>query len=414
MKKAVLVLSTVLLAFMVSCTPKSEEPARIKAEEPRISRVFDDPEYYAAFPEIIQQGEQVILNFEVQPMEPLQNQKLHPHYRPLTEWRYMTSDDYGKTWVLSSNCPMLDNLNEATRVLTPVSKSEILDTRYHYVPGTTDLRPLTARIHRYSLSQPPVHEEPLGPAPGVKWYVLWDVVRMADGSLLAAGYGPTEEIPATFAEGVVYNENLPENYRHDTIVLFKADANGRNWRYFSQMENPHVFGYGEPGLLAFPDGRVVVFIRTEWNRRFGELLPDDAHGYGREQKGYGYYIYQAESVDGGRTWSPAEKLGLWGHPPYAFRLRDGSVMLLFGHRREPYSIHAVMSFDEARTWDLSTHKPIYTFEPGNYDIGYPVGVELPDGRVLAAFYGYSTEEVDKLSPHGIFTAIFDPAWLREN
>ena len=94
------------------------------------------------------------------------------------------------------------------------------------------------------------------------------------------------------------------------------------------------------------------------------------------------------------------------------RLASGNVLLVFGRRRKPHGIQACLSRDGGRTWDPDGLKTVHTFDPGSYDIGYPVATQLPDGSTLCAFYGYATSDVkDSKTPHAIFASVFDEQWL---
>jgi len=86
-------------------------------------------------------------------------------------------------------------------------------------------------------------------------------------------------------------------------------------------------------------------------------------------------------------------------------------LLAYGHRRPPWEIRAILSRDDGRTWDMTTLRTVYTFNPGSYDMGYPVATQLADGSIVCAFYGYSTPDIGEKMPHGIFVSVFDEAWM---
>ena len=122
-------------------------------------------------------------------------------------------------------------------------------------------------------------------------------------------------------------------------------------------------------------------------------------------------LYQAESRDGGDTWSEPVQLPIWGHPPYLLRLASGNLLLVYGYRRTPWEIRAILSRDDGRTWDMTTLRTVHTFNPGSYDMGYPVATQLADGSIVCSFYGYSTPDAGEQMPHGIFVSVFDEKWL---
>ena len=75
--------------------------------------------------------------------------------------------------------------------------------------------------------------------------------------------------------------------------------------------------------------------------------------------------------------------------------------------------YAAVSQDGGRTWDLSTLRTLHTFDPGSYDIGYPVALQRDDGAICCAYYGCSTPDIGSYSPHGVFVSLFDEAWMEE-
>ena len=105
------------------------------------------------------------------------------------------------------------------------------------------------------------------------------------------------------------------------------------------------------------------------------------------------------------------QIPIWGHPPYMLKLASGNLLMVYGHRRPPWSIRAVLSRDRGRTWDLSTIKILREFKPGNYDLGYPVATQLSDGRIFCAYYGFASDNIELYSTHGIFATIFSEEWL---
>ena len=104
---------------------------------------------------------------------------------------------------------------------------------------------------------------------------------------------------------------------------------------------------------------------------------------------------------------------LWGHPPYLLRLAGGKLLMVYGYRRPPWEIRAILSRDEGRTWDMATAASTvsHVHPRRDYDLGYPVATQLEDGAIVCAFYGYSTTDVGEKMPHGIFVSVFDEEWL---
>ena len=123
----------------------------------------------------------------------------------------------------------------------------------------------------------------------------------------------------------------------------------------------------ENHLVEVSSGHLVAMFRSHWGDR------DD------------WFLYQSHSYDEGRTWSEAQRLPVWGHPPYLTVLSSGAVLCVYGHRRHPLAIRAILSYDEGQTWDHENFITIYQL-PEEHDFGYPVSVELSPGEILTVYY----------------------------
>jgi hypothetical protein len=365
--------------------------------------VYAPPEGYSAFPCLMRTEHEVILEFMHQPLTALRETKLHPHYAPVMTRKAAVSRDGGLSWAVSDDLfPLREPLVAATRgdyyaaALLPDASLYTMARRH--VPGTTD-RAVSSHCKRRMPSGEIVWEWPLPKSGPLEDFNPFSIVRAADGSLLAGGYWYEKE------------------RKQMSIVLLRSADEGEAWSYLSKIESPGLFGLGEPGLLTLPDGRILAMLRAEW----GALKnldpaewPEDVNGYGKERGGYGYYLYQSESADNGRTWTAPRQLPLWGHPGFLLALASGKVLLVYGHRRKPFSIRAAVSHDGCRSWDPASERIVHTFDPGSYDIGYPVALQLSDGTIGCAYYGYATADLGEYSPHAIFVSLFDEKWLTES
>ncbi|MFM8904715.1 MAG: exo-alpha-sialidase [Verrucomicrobiota bacterium] len=112
------------------------------------------------------------------------------------------------------------------------------------------------------------------------------------------------------------------------------------------------------------DGRIIVQVRNHNKANAGETL-------------------QCESVDGGRTWSVPTPIGVWGLPSHLLKLRDGRLLMTYGHRRAPWGNQARVSADHGRTWSAPV---ILSGEGTTRDLGYPSTVQLQDGSLLSVWY----------------------------
>lgn len=149
------------------------------------------------------------------------------------------------------------------------------------------------------------------------------------------------------------------------IFVEESTDDGRSWKVIAELT-----GGGEPTRMSEPhmvelkSGKLIAMVRNE---------PKDA-----TQK----FLLQSESTDGGKTWTPLRNSGIWGLPPHLIQLKNGWVMVVYGHRREPFSQRACISKDEGKTWG----EPITIASAIGPDMGYPSSVQLDDGSILTAFY----------------------------
>lgn len=158
-----------------------------------------------------------------------------------------------------------------------------------------------------------------------------------------------------------------------TAGVWESPDKGDTWTEITKLRGPvgtdaSIYGhFNENHVLELSPGRLLVMVRT--------AFPD----YDQ------MYLYQATSDDGGYTWTELEPTSMWGHPPHLTRLSSGPILCVYGHRRDPFSIRGVLSYDEGRTWDTDNTITIYTFD-GPCDMGYPVSLEVTPGQILTAFY----------------------------
>lgn len=115
-----------------------------------------------------------------------------------------------------------------------------------------------------------------------------------------------------------------------------------------------------------------------------ELGPDHFLAMFRTKDMQGYLV-QSYSEDGGRTWSVPKSIGIVGKPPHLLRLANGALLCSYSHRAEPWSIRAVLSFDEGRTWERDNVITIQQWKD-HPDMGYPVSMEVARNEILTVYY----------------------------
>lgn len=109
------------------------------------------------------------------------------------------------------------------------------------------------------------------------------------------------------------------------------------------------------------------------------------------------FLLQSDSYDGGKTWTPMRLTNIWGYPPHLLELKNGWVLVVYGHRREPFSEKACISRDEGKTWDIENE--IILSEAFNGDLGYPASIQFDDGSILTVYYQQEKEG----EPTSLFT-----------
>ncbi|MBN1556175.1 MAG: exo-alpha-sialidase [Phycisphaerae bacterium] len=191
-------------------------------------------------------------------------------------------------------------------------------------------------------------------------------VRQADGTFIA---------PFSIQDGPEPGE----------LVLYATQDDGLTWQYISRIAS------GTP--TDRPTYPTVIAVDDETL-----LCTMLFRGCGRH-----YTICSAESRDGGFHWTPAQPIICLGRSPwtgkpspeaprpfqtfwrspYTIQLRDGRILVLYARRWPPFGMGGLLSEDGGQSW---SREFILRDDGGCADIGYPVAVELDDGRMVAAYY----------------------------
>ncbi len=391
---AVLALFVASLAFgahaHAATAAPTTRPSRLSVGE--TVAVFGGPNDYAAFPSLVRTARQLILRFNNQPLDQLRAAKVkHPHFGPAIQPTWAVSTDQGRTWTATTRPVAFDGKVLDAPTMVPLPDGGVLSLHWGYRKGTTEREPFVQKTYRGSFDESAAATRR---EPAFDKVFTHGVCPLSDGS------------------GVLVTAYNGFSSRPTGVNVFLGDRLGEHWEKIGFVPSVPPFNFNESAIQAFPGGRAILVMRNDFDKKQagGAEPPPETNGNGTARDGYGYWLSQADSTDGGRTWSAPRQLPIWGHPPYLLRLKSGNLLMVYGHRRPPHSVRAILSHDDGLTWDTDSMTTLHTFDPAHWDHGYPIATQLPDGRVLVGYYGYTTSDAKLLdSPHGIFVTFVSEA-----
>ncbi len=151
------------------------------------------------------------------------------------------------------------------------------------------------------------------------------------------------------------------------IGVAESKDDGLTWKWLAEIParkgDTAGNAYHELHCVEAADGTIITHIRNHNETNRGWTL-------------------QTESKDGGHTWSEPHPV-CFGLPSHLLRLRDGRLMMTYGHRRAPFGNQARISQDNGVTW---SNEIVLSADGKGGDLGYPSTVELADGTLLTVWY----------------------------
>jgi len=207
------------------------------------------------------------------------------------------------------------------------------------------------------------------------------MVRSTDGGVTWSARYPTivnsPHGPIQLSDGRLLYAGKELWHGKHRIGVCQSTDDGQSWQWLAEIPtrpgDSHE-QYHELHAVETTDGRLVVQIRNHNAKNSHETL-------------------QCESSDGGKTWTEPHSIDVWGLPSHLLRLKDGRLLMTYGHRRPPYGNQARVSADGGRTWS----EPLIISGDGRGgDLGYPSTVQLADGTLLSVWY-----EAMKGFPHAV-------------
>lgn len=179
-------------------------------------------------------------------------------------------------------------------------------------------------------------------------------------------------IPAFTPHGpVVHNDKLLIPYSETVdgrrqVNIYQGDPSSGSWEKIGCAGDIPAGGadsFDEANLLVLDNGEILCAIRN--------------HNDG--------FMRLSRSSDGGKSWSGPEKTPVRGFPQHLLELSDGRILATYGYRYPPMGIRGCISRDGGKSWDIDKEL-IIRADADSSDIGYPVSIELDDGRVMTIYY----------------------------
>lgn len=150
-----------------------------------------------------------------------------------------------------------------------------------------------------------------------------------------------------------------------TKITFYSSADGETWSKVSEVFGANEFlvdKLNEPNAIVLKNGKMIVAVRSESGG-----------------------IYIAESINGGVTFSNKRTLlpAAISTPPHLMQMTDGTLVLSYGYRSEPFNIRAIVSKDNGESWSNEIE---LTSGGVDWDFGYPATIERGNGELLTVYY----------------------------
>lgn len=336
---------------------RAEEPSPIKLLETKI--ISQMPQFYHGWPTLTRcaNGNLVVVYSGGREF----------HVCPYGRMEMITSHDEGKTWTLPR--VLVDSaIDDRDSGVLETSKGTLLATMFNSFAyqihmnaperllNTTFGKKTPAMLKRWHTMDDATTQEQKAAETG-HW-----MLRSTDGGL---NWSPRYRVPGYSPHGPI---NLLDGR------LFYATSNGKQamahvseddgltWNALSEMP----LRAGELHAVQAADGAIIVQVRDK--------IPSPE---GTQQN-----TAQVISTDGGKTWSEKVKVAD-GFPPHLARLRDGTLLMTYTWRKEPFGTRTKFSKDHGRTW---SQELVLTNDAADWDLGYPSSVELADGSLLSVWY----------------------------
>jgi hypothetical protein len=305
------------------------------------------------------------------------------HVCPMGQVRAMTSKDDGATWTYPR--VLLDGpIDDRDSGVMETAKGTLLVTTFTSLAYEADL----AKSLMYQPDGKGPSMRPMKPEVIARWQAAQNrltaeerraqlgewVLRSTDGgktwsppipTIVNSPHGPTQ-----LKDGRLLYVGKQLWTPEGRIGAAESKDDGLTWTWLSEIPtrpgDEVKKGYHELFATETDDGRILAQIRNHNKPDVGTTL-------------------QSESSDGGRTWTMPKSIDVWGLPSQLLKLKDGALVMTYGHRRKPFGNQARISTDHGRTW---SEPMVISGDGEGGDLGYPSTVELADGTLLTVWYEF--------------------------
>ena len=302
------------------------------------------------------------------------------HVCPMGQVRAMTSKDDGATWTYPR--VLLDSpIDDRDSGAMVTAKGTLLITTFTSLAYEAHL----AKSMIYLPDGKGPSMRPMKPEVVARWQAAQNrltaegrkaelgewVLRSTDGGLNFSARIPTivnsPHGPTQLKDGRLLYVGKQLWTKEHRIGAAESKDDGLTWTWLSEIPgrpgDDVARSYHELHAVETEDGRIVAQIRHE-----GKVDTN--------------WTLQTESADGGKTWTIPRAI-TFGVPSQLMKLRDGRLLMTYGHRRKPFGNQARVSADHGRTW---SEPMIVSGDGADGDLGYPSTVELADGTLLTVWY----------------------------
>ncbi|MCS6908013.1 MAG: sialidase family protein [Anaerolineales bacterium] len=195
----------------------------------------------------------------------------------------------------------------------------------------------------------------------------WSQTVALETTPYSGGYGMRGGVQLPNGEILLPLSDVPQ-YRK--VFLLRSRDGGQSWEQPVAVAQAEGLCFEEPTLLYLPDGQLLMLLRENTT----------------------HVLHQTFSEDGGFSWTAPVATSIWGYPAHLLLLPDGRILCVYGYRRPPFGIRAVISPDLGKTWNVEETLVIREDLP-NGDLGYPSSILCSDGTIFTVYYGQDCEGV---------------------